>query len=175
MIRKLLNFLGAADALEVAAHAWRTAQPATSGRDRLKEPAAARSYSSTSKESASTSTSRAKGIPILLSSRTRSDLVPPHLTARLRFVHLTNICAGSSSAPRGGGQPRPHGFTGACVCRRPDRPDGGRVVEPDRTVPAPGRVRVPVTAAWRRGRGRRGRRACPGGRKRWSRNTGRHP
>ncbi|WP_159392578.1 hypothetical protein [Streptomyces niveus] len=37
-----------------------------------------------------------EGIPILLSCRTRSDLVPPHLTARLGFVHLTNICAGSS-------------------------------------------------------------------------------
>jgi hypothetical protein len=37
-----------------------------------------------------------QGIPILLSCRTRSDLVPPHLTARLGSVHLANIWASSS-------------------------------------------------------------------------------
>lgn len=37
-----------------------------------------------------------QGIPILLSCRARSDLVPPRLTTRLGFVHLANICAGSS-------------------------------------------------------------------------------
>lgn len=37
-----------------------------------------------------------QGIPILLSRRTRSNHVPPHLPAGLDLVHLANVRAGSS-------------------------------------------------------------------------------
>lgn len=43
-----------------------------------------------------------QGVPILLSCRTCSDLVPPCLATHLGFVHAANICADSDvrSPPR---------------------------------------------------------------------------